>query len=139
MAEGYQGKDFLLQLGATAGTGTTPYATVAGMRSTSLSLNNEMIDVTNKDNVPWRTLIEGGVQSMSVSLAGVFKDHATLQDMMTIAFAGGIRNFKLISGEGDSFTGAFKLSKLERAGEYNKEETYSISLESSGAITFTEG
>ena len=139
MAEGYAGKDFLLKLGASQGVGTTPYVTVGGMRSTGLSLSVNGIDVTNKSNMPWQTLIEGGTRKMSVSADGVWNDDATLADMQTLAMIGAIRNFQIVTGEGDTWTGTFQIQKFDRQGPHDKEETWSLSLESSGAVTFTAG
>ncbi len=135
MAEGFLGQDFLLKLGNMADPEV--FAVVGGMRSTAGSLNNEIIDVTNKDNMPWRTQIEGGIKSMSASLSGVFNAQAQLNTMMTIFMSGAIRNYQLESGGGDVYEGAFKITKLDRAGEHGGEETYSITMESSGEVTFT--
>lgn len=136
---GYKGSDMLLKLGASLGTSTASYTTVAGGRTNSLSINNDMIDVTSKDNIPWRTLIEGGVQSFSTTIAGAFNSDQSLADIMTLAMSGAIRNYQIITGLGDTFTGKFKISKCERAGEYKGEETYNISLENSGPIVYTRG
>lgn len=139
MAEGYAGKDFLIRLGASQGVGTTPYVTIGGMRSTSMSLTVNGIDVTNKSNMPWRTLIEGGIQSMDLSADGVWNDDATLADMQALAMQGRIRNLQIVSGEGDTWTGSFQVQKFDRAGPHDKEETWSITLASSGPVVFTAG
>jgi predicted secreted protein len=34
-----------------------------------------------------------------------------------------------------TFSGSFKIATLERAGDFNNEQTWSMSLESSGAVT----
>ena len=39
---------------------------------------------------------------------------------------------------GDTFTGAFQAVSLEYAGDHNGERTYSLRLESSGAVTFND-
>lgn len=70
-----QGRAFLLQVGDgdPGGTGEL-FTTVAGLRSTSLSLNNETVDVTTKDSAPWRELLaNAGIRSMQVQGSGVFK------------------------------------------------------------------
>lgn len=132
-----KGRDFLVKVG-NGGTPTETFATVAGMRSTSMTLNNESVDVTDKDGAPWRELLaEAGVQSMSIKLSGVMSDATTAMGMQAKAFANTIHNFELVSGLGDTFAGAFQITSMERGGEYNKEETYSITLESAGVITYT--
>jgi len=51
--------------------------TIGGMRSTSITLNDESVDITNKDSKGTRTLLAGaGVNSISISGSGVFTDDA---------------------------------------------------------------
>ena len=71
-----KGSAFLLKVG----NGATPvvYATVAGLRTTQLSVNGEMVAVTTKDSGGWRELLSGaGVRSVSVSGAGGYAALAT--------------------------------------------------------------
>ena len=59
------------------GNGGSPetFTTIGGLRSTSLTINNESVDVTNKDSSNKRTMLAAaGVQSISVSGSGVFTD-----------------------------------------------------------------
>ena len=49
--------------------------TVGGLRSSSITLNDEMVDITNKDSSNNRTLLpQGGIQSMTITGSGVFTD-----------------------------------------------------------------
>tara|TARA_R100000231_G_scaffold139122_1_gene119313 strand:+ start:845 stop:1252 length:408 start_codon:yes stop_codon:yes gene_type:complete len=129
-----KGASLLLKINTT---GTT-YVTVGGLRSTSITLNDEAVDVTNKDSSGNRTLLaDGGIHSMSVSGSGVFTDAAsetTLKDAMN---ASTFKNFQVIIPDFGTYQGAFMVATLEYAGEYNGEVTYSVTLESSGAVTFT--
>ena len=52
-----RGSAFLLKVG----NGTTPvvYQTVAGLRTTQLSVNGEMVAITSKDSGGWRELLSG--------------------------------------------------------------------------------
>ena len=70
-----RGSAFLLKVGDGAATPT--FATVAGLRTTQLSVNGEAVVVTSKDSGGWRQLLSGaGVRSVSVSGAGVFTGSA---------------------------------------------------------------
>ena len=51
------------------------------------------------------------------------------------AFSIILKDFEQIIEIG-TFTGAFQVTSLEYAGEFNGEVTYSMSFESAGAITF---
>ena len=140
MAAG-KGSSFLLKENSTG----TP-ATVGGLRSTSMSINGEMVDITTKDsnafissgNDKARDLLQGGgVRSMSLSASGVFTDSSTENLVRGFAFDGAIQNYDLVFSDGSKISGAFLITSYERAGEYNGEETYSLTLESSNTITYT--
>jgi len=137
-----KGSSFLLKDNSTG----TP-ATIGGLRSTSMSINGEMVDVTTKDsnafvtsgNDKARDLLEGGgIRSMSISASGVFTDSSTENTLRGFAFDGAIQNYDLIFGDGSSIKGAFLITSYERAGEYNGEETYSVTLESHNTIIYTD-
>ena len=121
------------------GKGASPevFSTIAGLRSTSLTVNNESVDVTNKDSSGKRSLLAAaGVQSISVSGSGVFTDGASETTIKTNALADTIDNYQFLVPDFGTFTGAFQVTSLEYAGEFNGEVTYSMSFESGGAITF---
>ena len=137
-----KGSSFLLKDNSTG----TP-ATIGGLRSTSMTINGEMVDVTTKDsnafitsgNDKARDLLQGGgIRSMSISASGVFTDSSTENILRGFAFDGAIQNYNLVFGDGSTIAGAFLITSYERAGEYNGEETYSVTLESSNTITYTD-
>lgn len=69
------GSAFLLKVGN--GAAPPVYQTVAGLRTTQLSVNGEAVNVTTKDSGGWRALLSGaGVRSVSVSTAGIFTGSA---------------------------------------------------------------
>lgn len=111
--------------------------TIGGLRSTSISMNEEAVDVTNKDSAGIRTLLaNGGVQSMSVSGSGVFTDAASEESLRAAFGASSFSSFDIVIPELGTYSGSFMVASLEYAGEYNGEVTYSVTLESSGAVTF---
>ena len=140
MAAG-KGSSFLLKENSTG----TP-ATVGGLRSTSMTINGEAVDITTKDsnafissgNDKARDLLQGGgVRSMTLSASGVFTDSSTENILRGFAFDGAIQNYDLVFSDGSKISGAFLVTSYERAGEFNGEETYSVTLESSNTITYT--
>ena len=140
MAAG-KGSSFLLKDNSTG----TP-ATIGGLRSTSMTINGEMVDITSKDsnafissgNDKARVLLQGGgVRSMTISASGVFTDSSTENILRGFAFDGAIQNYDLVFSDGSKISGAFLVTSYERAGEFNGEETYSVTLESSNTITYT--
>ena len=140
MAAG-KGSSFLLKDNSTG----TP-ATIGGLRSTSMTINGEAVDITTKDsnafitsgNDKARDLLQGGgVRSMTISASGVFTDSSTENILRGFAFDGAIQNYDLVFSDGSKIAGAFLITSYERAGEFNGEETYSVTLESSNTITYT--
>jgi TP901-1 family phage major tail protein len=128
MADGFKGRELLIQR-VEGGVATT----IAGGRSKSISINNEMVDVTTSDNAPWRRLLaDAGISSLSFSISGVFTDDASLAQAMEDTLARTIDQYVIVSENGDSFTGDFQITSLERSGEYNDAEQYSMTIESSG-------
>jgi len=129
-----KGSALLLKIGS--GSPVT-YATIGGLRSTSITLNDEPVDITNKDSAGVRTVLaQGGVQSMSVSGSGVFLDAAGDETLRQKLGGSTFSNFQLIVPDFGTFTGPFMVASLEYAGEYNGEVTYSLTLESAGTVTF---
>ena len=122
------------------GTGGSPetFTTVGGLRSTSLTINNESVDVTNKGstNLERELLAGAGVRSVSVSGSGVFTDASSEASIRTAASADTHGNYQFLVPDFGTFTGSFQITSLEYAGEFNGEVTYSVSFESAGAITF---
>lgn len=134
-----KGSQLLIKVGNGA-TPTEAFSTVGGLRTTRLVLNQQLVDTSNKDSGAWRTALSGaGIRSLSLSGAGVFTDAASEETVRGYAFAGTINNFQLVFGNGDLLQGAFHISSYERAGNHDGEETYSLTLESAGTITFTVG
>lgn len=134
-----KGSALLLKIGAdaTASVAADTYTTVGGLRSTSISLNDEAVDVTNKDSAGVRNLIaNGGVTSVSISGSGVFTDATTETTLKTAFGASAFSNYEIVIPDFGSYKGKFMIASLEYSGEYNGEVTYSVSLESSGAVTF---
>ena len=136
-----KGSSFLLKDNSTG----TP-ATIGGLRSTSMTINGEAVDITTKDsnafissgNDKARDLLQGGgVRSMTLSASGVFTDSSTENLVRGFAFDGAIQNYDLVFSDGSKIAGAFLITSYERAGEFNGEETYSLTLESSNTITYT--
>ena len=128
-----KGSAFLLKVG----DGGTPvaYATVAGLRTTQLSVNGEAVNVTSKDSAGWRELLSGaGVRSVSVSGAGIFTGSAAEVRIRNNALAGIIDDYELSFESGERMRGRFLVTRLDYAGDYNGERSYTMSLESSGAV-----
>ena len=128
----YNGDKFLLRTDINSSP-----ADVAGLVSTSFSLSSEMVDVTTKESNGFTEKISG-LMSASVSGNGIFTSVPSQQEIKTRALAGTTAPYTLINMEsGESWTGDFLISSFEVTGDTSGAMQFSISLESTGQITFT--
>ena len=128
-----KGSAFLLKIGD--GQAVPAFASVAGMRTTQLSINGEAVVVTNKGSGGWRELLSGaGVRSVSVSGAGVFTGSAAETRIKTNALSGVIDDYELSFESGERMRGRFLVVRLDYSGDFNGERNYTLSLESSGLV-----
>ena len=128
-----RGKALLLKIDIS-GTMTT----IVGMRSTSMTLNDEAVDITNKDSGSFRELLPaGGIQSMTITASGVFTDSTAETTLRSVYGTSTFSSYNVIVPDLGTYAGTFMVASLEYSGEYNGEATYSVTLESSGSITFT--
>lgn len=128
-----KGAAFLLKVG----NGAVPpvFATVAGLRTTQLTVNTETVVVTNQGSGGWRELLSGaGVRSVSLSGSGVFTGSGAEQRVKATALAGTIDDYQVQFEGGETITGRFQIARLDYAGDFNGERTYSLQLESSGPV-----
>lgn len=128
-----KGSAFLLKIG----NGATPqvYDTVAGLRTTQLSINGDTVAVTHKGSNGWRELLSGaGTRSVSVSAAGIFLGSAAETAIRSNALAGTLADYELSFEDGAKMRGSFLIQRLDYAGDFNGERNYTLQLESSGPV-----
>jgi TP901-1 family phage major tail protein len=113
--------------------------TIAGARTDNFTINAEPIDVTDKDDAGWRTLLaDVGTRSVSADVEGVLKD------AVLIAAATGTASLLLeecvitVTGIG-TLTGDFMLSSLQLGAEMADAVTFTATLESGESMTVTIG
>ncbi|HEX6374608.1 MAG TPA: phage major tail protein, TP901-1 family [Allosphingosinicella sp.] len=128
-----KGSAFLLKVG---NGGEPPvFATVAGMRTTQMSVNGEAVNITSKDSGGWRELLSGaGVRSVSVAASGIFTGSAAETRVKANALGGLVDDYELSFESGERLRGRFLVTRLDYSGDYNGERNYALSLESSGAV-----
>lgn len=120
-------------------SGTSPSGTlVAGGREHGIKINNESIDVTDKGDAGWRTLLEeSGVRSVDIDFGGLM-DTSTLISLslgsdataMLAAYYVDIEGLGIIAGD-------FRLNGIEIGSPHDGATEMSGTLQSSGAITWT--
>lgn len=128
-----KGAAFLLKIGD--GGSPQTYETVAGLRTTQMSINGDTVVVTTKESGGWRELLSGaGTRSVSVSASGIFLGSDAEDRMRANALAGTLDAYELSFEDGAKMRGQFLVQRLDYAGDFNGERTYSVQLESSGQV-----
>ena len=128
-----KGSAFLLKV--SNGGSPATYVTVAGLRTTQMSITGDSVAITSKDSGGWRELLSGaGVRSVSVSAAGIFLGSASEQQIRASAMSGTLDDYELSFEGGEKLRGKFLIQRLDYAGDFNGERNYTLQLESSGAV-----
>ena len=128
-----KGSAFLLKI--SDGADPAAYQTVAGLRTTQMSIQGDMVVTTTKDSGGWREMLSGaGVRQVSVSAAGIFLGSAAEARVRANAMDGTIDDYELSFEDGERLRGRFLVQKLDYSGDFNGERNYTLSLESSGPV-----
>jgi len=127
------GAAFLLKI--SDGAAPPAFETVAGLRTTQMTINGDTVVVTSKDSGGWRDLLSGaGTRSISVSAAGIFLGSEAESTVRSHALAGTIADYELSFEGGERMRGSFLVERLEYSGDFNAERNYTFQLESSGPV-----
>jgi len=129
------GRDFLLKMGAVSGSPVN----ITALTETSVSINNEQVDITNKDTGGFRTLLENaGVRSVEITASGRLDDGSSASQLRGYAVANTINTFSLFYEDGSTVEGLFAISSYSNDGSEGDAMNYSVTLQSSGQVTFVE-
>ena len=129
-----KGAAFLFKISDGA-TPTPVYQTVAGLRTTQMSITGDTVVITSKDSGGWRELLSGaGVRTVSVSASASSWAQRAENQIRTNAMAGTLDDYELSFEDGAKLRGRFLIQKLDYAGDFNGERNYAMQLESSGAV-----
>ena len=129
-----KGSAFLLKI--SGGGSPATFQTVAGLRTTQMSVSGDAVVVTSKDSGGWRELLSGaGVRAVSVSAAGIVLGSAAEARIRANAMAGTLDDYELSFEDGEKLRGRFLVQRLDYAGDFNGERNYTLQLESSGPVS----
>ena len=105
-----RGSAFLLKIGD--GAAVPAYATVAGLKTTQLSVNGDAVAITNKGSGGWRELLSGaGVRSVSVAASGIFTGSAAETQVRGLALTGELEDYELTFESGERMRGQFLVTR----------------------------
>lgn len=130
----YKGRLILLKI--SDGTSPGVFSTFGGIRSRTITVNNETVDITDSDNAPFRQLLgDTGMRSMSISGSGIFKDDTGINAVEDLALTGNLQEFQVCFPNGDIVQGLFAVASFEYSGDYNSNQNFSVTLESASIFT----
>ena len=112
-----KGSAFLLKIS----NGATPpvYNTVAGLRTTQLSITGDTVVITTKESGGWRELLSGaGTRSVTVSAAGIFLGSAAEGQIHANALAGTITGSITVAWRIPSFIVSLGVLDMARGVAY---------------------
>ena len=132
-----RGDLFLLEVDAEA---EDAFTVLGGLRGTALSGTLRPVDVTAKDSGGARTLLDGaGILAFTFTGTGVFDGDAAHAAAQTLFMGRAVRPWRITRGDGSRYTGPCLITRLDHEGDWDGEETFALTVESAGAITFTAG
>lgn len=114
------------------------FVPVMSARNNSFSVNHSTVDVTTKLDEGWTSILSGGgVTTLETSVSGIYLNTAYDKKLRGYGVTGEQFEAEIVLGSGDKFAGTFICTKMQVGGEYNNAETYDLSLQNVGAVTFT--
>jgi TP901-1 family phage major tail protein len=134
-----RGTTLLIQRGD--GELSETFETVSALRNAEVNFNGESIDVTTMDDLDvnneiWRARITG-VKDIVISADGLGKTVAGVQGITEDYLLGQITNYRVVIPYVGAFTAPFIVTNKTDNGAYDGALSFSISIESAGAPTFT--
>lgn len=122
------GRNLVVKKGATA---------IASIRTKTVTINNEPVDITTDDSDGFRTLLDiVGQQSIDLSIEGLTDDPSLRIAILTPGTIL-LDDITIVYPTGGIIAGDFALTTYEEAGTYNDAVTFSGTLQSSGEYTYT--
>jgi len=119
------------------GTGVAAVG-IIGARQEDITIANGEVDVTDKDDNGYRTLLEDwGQRSVDVSISGLLKDDSLIDIATSASLSVLLQAYELeVEGIG-TFTGDFFMNGLTLGAPHDNSVTFSATFLSSGPYLYT--
>ena len=111
--------------------------TVAAVRTRTVTINNEPVDITSDDDLGFRKMLQDpGTKTLDMSVEGIMKNTT---DFLGVAMSTTniIEGYSILFPGLGTLAGDFVVTGFEVGAAYNEAATFSATLQSSGAFTFT--
>jgi predicted secreted protein len=127
-----KGPAYLLKVGN--GGQHPAFATVAGLRAISMSVDGKPVDLADWHKSP--PAFDG--KPVSVAGSGIFTGSAAETRLKSNALSGLLDDYEICLETGQRIRGRFLVTRLDYSGDWNGERNYSLSLESYGPVSAPE-
>ncbi len=132
------GRDLVLKIGD--GGSPETFSTIGAARTVEMSVANPAAAVTSLADGGIAALVaDGGVQTLEITLQGLFKDSAAEAALHTAALGRTLNDYQLCFPNGAVYAASFAVTAYKRSGAYNALEDFTVTLARSGAGVFTPG
>lgn len=131
-----QGRLFLLKVDVT-GASPTAYTAFTGLRATSLKLNGNQVDITNKNSNAWQELLSNaGVRKIDISGSGLYDGTPgqVFNFVEKAALSNTFIDAEVTFANGVVYSGTWAISDFSLDGPYDNAQTFSLSLMSHGPV-----
>jgi TP901-1 family phage major tail protein len=131
----YAGEDLVLKVENSPGA--SAYTTVGLMTEHTVAINNEVVDISTKDDSRWGSSAQYGKREVIITGSGIVSDNTVFAQLETkVQSAGSNLKYQVAYGNSKTLTGNFTIGGMEYSGPNNDAQRFSITLTSDGVITF---
>ena len=110
---------------------------IAGATEHGITIDNSPVDVTTIGDAGFRTMADfAGKRALDISISGVWTD-AVMRDAAIAGSGLLLTDITLDFADGGDIAGNFYLASYEETGSHDGAVTFTASLQSSGAWTYT--
>lgn len=125
------GRDLTVAIGTASSE-----VVIAGVRTKSITINNEPVDTTNDDDSGVRKMLaEPGVKAVDVSVEGVVEDDIALA--LSMSATNIITSCEITYPSGATLAGDFAIASFAESGTNNDAVTFTLELQSADTVTYT--
>ena len=109
--------------------------TIAGAKTDGVTVNNDPLDITDKDDLGWRTMLaDTGLRSISLDVEGVLKSDQLIDGAINADGSMALSDGGVYIENVGFFGGNFRLNNLQLGADQKDVVTFKATLASSGPI-----
>ena len=129
------GEKLLIKIGD--GADPEQFDTIGGIRTSTITVRNEVIVQNDVDSGKWQQLAEdSGISEVVIAGIGFFTDSDAEETLRNHSFNRKLNNYEFDFGNGNTLKGSFMVSEYQREGDIRELNVFSIVLNSSGMVEY---